>query len=275
MDVWRITLAALRRWYILIPLLALTGWAAVSAGHSVHPEYEVDATAMLTPGQAEATIPNPYGSLNDANQAVGIVLNSAESHAAIAAQGLSTDYVVTPETRSSIMRLTVRADDADTAIATGAAVLDLATSELAARQQAAGVAKASRFGIAVLAPPSVLDVVYDGRTRIQAIVGLLGASVALVVAVLFDDIVGLVRRRRGLREDRRDRREAPAVAPAASAPVDPADPDDSGATSPAGPAPGVATGPIEHSPARPSGESAPDPGRELDLSGSSWTDERR
>src|SRR5699024_7189888 len=42
----------------------------------------------------------------------------------------------------------------------------------------------------------VIDVVYDGKLRVQAIIGILGASIALVVAVLFDDIVGLARRRR-------------------------------------------------------------------------------
>lgn len=196
MDVWRITLAAVRRWYILIPLLALTGWGAWTAGNGIHPEYEVQATAMLLPGTTVSEVPNPYGGIDEANQAVGIVLNSAESLAQISAQGLSTEYTVTPESRSNILRFTVRADDPEVAVATGTALLDLVRSELSARQDEAGIPDAGQIGIDVLAAPAVLDVVYEGKLRVQAIVGIVGASIALVVAVLFDDIIGLLRRRR-------------------------------------------------------------------------------
>jgi len=203
MDVWRITLAALRRWYILLPLLALTGWGVMVVGNGFHPQYEVHATAMMTPGSTENMVPNPYSGLDDANQAVTIVLNSAESHGQIASQGLSTDYEVMADSRSTIMQMTIRADDPDVAINTGNALLDLASSDLTERQTEAGLAKSSQFSLSVLAAPSVINVVYDGKLRTQAIVGLLGASIALVIAVLFDDIVGFVRRRRALRRDRK------------------------------------------------------------------------
>lgn len=196
MDVWRITLAALRRWYILLPLLALTGWGAWVAGNGIQPEYEVQATVMLTPGTTASEVPNPYGGLDEANQAVGIVLNSTESRAQIAEQGLSAEYEVVPESRSTIMYFTVRADDPESAVATGVALINMVETELSARQSAAQVPDSSQFGIDVLAPPSVLEAIYDGKLRVQAIIGILGASVALVVAVLFDDIVGLLRRRR-------------------------------------------------------------------------------
>ena len=200
-DVWRITLAAIRRWYILIPLLAVTGWGAWVAGEGIHPEYEVQATAMLLPGTTVSEVPNPYGGIDEANQAVAIVLSSAESLSQIAAQGLSTEYTVTPESRSNILRFSVRADDPETAVATGTALLDLVRNELSTRQDEAGVPSSSQIGIDVLAAPAVLDVVYEGKLRVQAIIGLLGASIALVVAVLFDDIVGLVKRRRRRRAD--------------------------------------------------------------------------
>ena len=208
MDVWRITLAALRRWYILLPLLALTGWGAWVAGNGIQPEYEVQATVMLTPGTTATEVPNPYGGLDEANQAVGIVLNSTESRAQIAAQGLSTEYEVIPESRSTIMRFTVRADDPENAVATGAALIDMVETELSARQSAVQLPDSSQFGIDVLAPPSVLETVYDGKLRVQAIIAILGASIALVVAVLFDDIVGLLRRRGRRRQARADERVA-------------------------------------------------------------------
>lgn len=220
MDVWRITIAAARRWYILIPLLALTGWGAWTAGNGIHPEYEVQATAMLLPGTVVSEVPNPYGGIDEANQAVGIVLNSTEAQAQIAAQGLSTEYTVTPESRSNILRFSVRADDPETAVATGTALLDLVRSELSNRQDEASVPSAGQIGIDVLAAPSVLDVVYEGKLRVQAIIGILGASIALVVAVLFDDIVGLVKRRRRSRRAALDTHTPPADDTAAEVDVD-------------------------------------------------------
>src|SRR5699024_4611417 len=88
LDVWQITLATLRRWYIFLPLLALAGAAAYLAGEGVQPEYEVTGTALITPGREQAGIPNPYGGQNQANAAVAIVLNSTEARARVAAEGL-------------------------------------------------------------------------------------------------------------------------------------------------------------------------------------------
>lgn len=204
MDVWRITLAALRRWYILVPLLALTGWGALVVGNGFNPQYEVHATAMMTPGSVEETIPNPYGGLDDASQAVTIVLNSAESHEKIAAMGLSTTYEVTADSRSAIMQMTVRSDVREVAVDTGGALLDLAAADLTTRQSEAGVARGSQYSLSVLAAPSVINVVYDGKVRAQAIVGVLGASLALVIAVLFDDIIGFAKRARARRRANRD-----------------------------------------------------------------------
>src|SRR5699024_8329561 len=151
---------------------------------------------MMTPGSTEPEIPNPYGDLDDANQAVTIVLNSAEARQQIIDQGLSSDYEVTADSRSTILQMVIRSDDRGVAVDTGTALLGLASNDLTTRQTEAGLAKSSQYTLSTLAAPSVINVVYDGKLRTQAIVGLLGAGVALIVAVLFDDIVGLMKRRR-------------------------------------------------------------------------------
>ncbi|MEE6283065.1 hypothetical protein [Georgenia sp. MJ170] len=215
MDVWQITLATLRRWYIFLPLLALTGVAVYLAGDSVQPEYEVTGTALITPGSAPATVPNPYGGQDQANAAVAIVLNSMETQARIAAEGLAPAYEVSTQSRSTIMNVRVRADDPHVALETGRRVFELAAEELSTRQGAAGVSASSQYGVDVLAEPSVESVVYDGKRKVQAAVAVLGAGLALLVAVLFDDIVGLYRRRRAKRRGRRrdDAEMAEASAP--------------------------------------------------------------
>ena len=80
MDVWRITVAAVRRWYVLVPLLALTVVLALAAGRGVKEEYEVTGAAMVVPGRSYSEIPNPYGGPSDANNAVAIVLDRKISY---------------------------------------------------------------------------------------------------------------------------------------------------------------------------------------------------
>lgn len=210
MDVWRITVAALRRWYILLPLLALTGLAAYTVGNGVHPEYDSTGSVMVVPGQAGQTVPNPYGRVADANTVLGIVLNGPGARSQIGAKGLSTEFAISTVSRSTIANFTVRADDPDIAIATGQAVLDHAVAELDSRQASAGVPENERYTLEILQAPALTGVVTEGKLRNMAIVGVLGAAGSLVVAVLFDDIVGLIRRRRN-RKKRSKTDESPSA----------------------------------------------------------------
>ena len=200
MDVWRITVAALRRWYVLLPLLGLTALLALAAGRGVQVEYEVTGATMIVPGRESSGVPNPYGGPSDANEAVGIVLNSPAARQMLAEQGLIPTYEVAPESNSNIMNFRVRGASMDEAVETGTAVFQMAAEEMDSRQSAAGIRLVERYSIDVLQPPSVSAAVTDGRLRNIAVVGVLGAALSLAVAVLFDDLVGLVRRRRRRRK---------------------------------------------------------------------------
>lgn len=194
MDVWQITVAAVRRWYILLPLLALTAFGALRVGEGVDPEYEVTATAILVPGSAESEIESPYGNRNETTQVLSILLGATEARASIEAQGLDPDYEIMTRDRSNIVNLSVLSDSEQVSLDTGEAVLTLAAEELAQRQTQAGIPDPAQIGLEVLQPPTVSDVVVQGQLRNMVVVGILGASVSLLVAVLFDDIVGLTKR---------------------------------------------------------------------------------
>ena len=196
MDVWRITVAAVRRWYILLPLLALTVLLAVLAGNGVRPEYDVVGTAMVEPGQVFTDQPNPYGEAADANAALGVVLSSADARSQITAQGLNSNYEVTTVPRSTILNYSIRADTTSSGVATGNALIRIAAAELDSRQSAAGVPAAARYSLSVLQPPAVSATVHTGKLRIMAIIGVLGAGLSLLIAVFFDDLVGIIRRSR-------------------------------------------------------------------------------
>lgn len=196
MDVWRITVAAVRRWYVLAPLLALTVALALAVGQGVKQEYEVTGAAMVVPGRSFSEIPNPYGGPDDANNAVSIVLNSPETRQRIAAEGFLGSYEVAPSSRSTIMNFQVRGESQQQAVETGMAVFQMAAEELRGRQSAAGIRLGEQYSVDVLQTPSVSAAVTDGKLRNMAVVGVLGAALSLVVAVFFDDVVGLLRRRR-------------------------------------------------------------------------------
>lgn len=205
MDVWRITVAALRRWYVLVPMLALTAVLVLGAGQGVKEEYVATGTLMLVPGRTIPTVPNPYGSPDDANNAVAIVLNSPESRARIADSGLAPDYEVAAQSRTTVMNIQVRSESSTVAVETGAAVFALAEEELRRRQTAAGIQTSAQYRIDALQAPSLTERVADGKMRNMAIVGVLGAGASLLLAVFLDDVVGFVRRRRRQREPKKPR----------------------------------------------------------------------
>ncbi|MGN0065008.1 MAG: hypothetical protein ACI379_12270 [Nocardioides sp.] len=202
MDVWRITVAALRRWYILLPLLGVTVALVLAAGRGGQPEYEVTGASMVVPGRIYDEVPNPYGGPSDATNAVAIVLNSPAARQQIADEGLIPTYEVSPESRSTIIRFQVRGESEQQAIETGTAVFRMAAVELQERQSAAGIRLAAQYSIDVLQQPSVSAAVTDGKLRNMAIVGVLGAGLSLVVAVFFDDVIGLLRLRRRRKQEK-------------------------------------------------------------------------
>lgn len=205
MDVWRITVAALRRWYVLVPLLGLTAMMVLFVGRGVQAEYEVTGTTMLVPGRALPRVPNPYGSPDDANNAVVIVLDSPKTRGLIAERGLVGDYEVAPQSRSTIMNFQVRDASPEIALETGMAVFDMAAAELGDRQTAAGIRIEEQYRMDVLQAPSVSEAVTEGKLRVMAVVGVLGGAISLAVAVFFDDVVGLLgHRRRRVTQARQD-----------------------------------------------------------------------
>lgn len=199
MDVWAITVALLRRWYVFLPLVALTGVAALGAGKSINPQYAVTATAVLVPGTQSSEIDNPYGSMDTTNTVLAVILDAEPARQAIEDDGFVRDYSANARTRSRIMDVSVSSEDPSLALASADAVLELARAELSQRQSAVGIPPAAQIDLQILRPPSVTEVVTSGKTRNVAVVGVLGFAFAVLVSVLFDDLVGLLKRWRSRR----------------------------------------------------------------------------
>ncbi|NED99604.1 hypothetical protein [Phytoactinopolyspora halotolerans] len=206
MDVWRITIAALRRWYVLFPLLALTGFAVMAAEGQAAPEYEGRASVMLSPSRGFPEAPNPYSSINGAQEALPLVLNATETRRQIASDGLTASYEVAAPPRSTIIHITTRGETPGATEEVGQAVIDKAAQELSTRQDEAEVPESEQYTLEVLETPTVIATVETSQVRVQAVVGVLGAGLSILVAVVFDDIIGLYRRSRAKRRRRASRK---------------------------------------------------------------------
>ncbi len=195
MDVWSLTSAALRRWYVLLPALLVTGLLTLSAGRSIAPEYETSGAVLLIPPSTVTGPNNPYAA-SSGPEALGIIISGSEVRARLAASGLEPSYEVTVARRSPIFTVKVRSNERERTLETGAAVIDALKQELVRGQREFGVPQVAMVTVKVLDAPDTLGVISSGATRVKAVVGLLGVIVSVGLAVTSDDVVLLFRRRR-------------------------------------------------------------------------------
>lgn len=201
MDVWGITLATLRRWYVLLPILMVAAVMALAAGRNANPQYEATGTIMLTPPRTSSPIANPLVNAQSASDALAIVLNGPETKAQLEEHGLQGQVTISSASRSSIMMMRSTAGDPDTAVRLISVVVEIASEELVDRQAVAGIAPESFIGVQVLSAPAVSGVANDTALRVQAVILGVGAVGGVTLAVLFDDVVGMVRRYRARRRE--------------------------------------------------------------------------
>lgn len=190
MDIWGLTAAALRRWYVLVPMLAISVAAAYLLGSRAQAEYEVNGSVMLVvPPQRN---PNPYSD-DYATEILGIQATSSSTREDFVNRGLTDKYVVEFERRSPIMTLQVVASDELMALETAEAIIDYLDDTLIGAQKDRGVANAQQVTLAVVDAPDAAEPVVGGRMRVTAVVVGLGALLSLACAVFVDAI--LLRRR--------------------------------------------------------------------------------
>lgn len=202
MDVWGITLATLRRWYVFLPVLAVSVLLVLAAGQRASPEYEATGSIMLTPARTTSPIANPFVNAAGASEAITIILNGPETREKLTRTGRNGTVTVTSASRSSIVTMRSVSPDPESAVALIDTIIDIASEQLAERQRSAGLERESSIGLQVLAAPSITAVASDTALRVQAVILVLGLTVGVTFSVLFDDILGLIRRRRKGRRQR-------------------------------------------------------------------------
>jgi hypothetical protein len=208
-DVWSLTVAALRRWYVLVPALLVTALVTMSAGSTIAPEYETTGAALLVaPGVASDKV-NPYAS-SSGPEVLRTIVNGSAVRARFAAQGLQPDFEITVTPRTPIYHVKVRSGDRQRTVGTASAVIEALRQELANGQREFGIPPEAMVTIQIIDAPDSLSEVGTGAVPVKALVALLGIGASVALAVTYDDIRNLIRRRRSARTaDKRVRVPSP------------------------------------------------------------------
>jgi hypothetical protein len=198
-DLWQVLGVVMRRWWVVLPLLALTGHVADASRSGFAFEYQTEASVVFIRGSGEFPT-NPLQNTGLAAVAMKIVLESSDVRGQVSVPGPARAYEVTLTPRSSILSFSVRGRTPGEAVLGGEEVLDILDGQLLAHQMELGVPERNRTVTQVLdAPDSTLPLTGDRRKTLVGVLTL-GVAATLTVAVLVDDLL-LRRRARGRRPD--------------------------------------------------------------------------
>ena len=214
MDIARLSAACLRRWYLLLPLLVLTGIGVVVVGDRVNPEYQSNGSILFYESAVDSPEANPYGNAVPAASAMTVIATGGTFRSEIAEEGFSPDYEIEeanakPGTSSPMLAVLVRDGDPESALATRDAVIAKIGEELNARQAQLGVPVTARTSISVLDVPENVSTLTTGPLRAQIVVAVLGVALSFLIVVLVDDLILSARRRRQLLRSAAERELGP------------------------------------------------------------------
>lgn len=212
MDLWDIVKMLFRRWYVTVPLLALTAVAVFYSGQRVDPTYTASAggvfLAPVATTPVEERTPNPWlqaGISTTAAAVQGSVVNPTAKQT-FAAAGLSTDFSVQMDSRSVLFSVFASAPTADDAKATLNQVVEAMRNDLRGKQQQYGVPDSEQIAIQMFTDTSIVST-RDGLSRVLLVVGGVGVVLTVAVAVAVDVVLARRRARRDARAVQADEAE--------------------------------------------------------------------
>ncbi|PFG38851.1 hypothetical protein ATJ97_1339 [Georgenia soli] len=223
MDLFSILGASLRRWYVTVLVVAVTGLLAFQSYKAVEPVYtgmvslvvlpslEQTLAASADPEDELAQDKNPYAGQGGSQFAVAVLKRNINSTAFRERLDLEKNETILAETANSqpILEITASANTP----ADVRRLLDLVTAEasvvLNEFQETAGAPVETRYRTAPAVPPGTVEDVTPSRLRVAGAIAVMGCAVAAGLATTLDLLLA-----------RRKARRQGAAAPAA--------PDDAG-----------------------------------------------
>jgi hypothetical protein len=191
-DIWGAITVLARRYYLTLPIAAITlvlGW---SYAGGIAPEYHASATVVLigptAVGTKDAPLPaNPFAALGTATIAATIQIDAGQpvSLNQLIAAGDTTNIAVTPVTRTPILNLSATSESPARAAATVSKLISIIQTNLAARQRPYVPNIVNQVTAQVLAPAQLSGADVKSKHKAQAI----AAGVAVVLAVLLTLVI--------------------------------------------------------------------------------------
>lgn len=208
MDVWEAARIILHRWFVVLPILILTGVLAVSLGERSQPEYTASSTVVMlapfrTNGETGTAVSNPYLNFNSSLTTTAIILqaslNRREIRSLLADEGLAANYNVIPQDRSPLVIVTVTTDSSQKAVASANRVVQLLQDDLRARQANLRTPRDQTITTQVLSPAAGATLFNSGRARIRYLVIGLGLFLAALAAFAADGAIKIAARAKSRR----------------------------------------------------------------------------
>lgn len=205
MDLFTILGTCLRRWYVVLPVLAISGYFAMQAYEQVESQYTASTSIVILPSQSEAgvdpesevpTLDNPYAGSGGPKLAAAVLAKNIDSSAFRDRLGLTPTDTSTFEASVSqsqpIITVDAIASTPEATLATLDAVTESARVVLDEFQAVAEAPEAKRYLVAAAVPASSATDVTPSRWRTAGAILVIGTILGMILAVAVD---GALRRR--------------------------------------------------------------------------------
>jgi hypothetical protein len=199
MDLLGAIRIAIRRWYILAPLVVLSVFGSLAVRDQIQPSYEIDgvlpivAPFVSTQEAADQLARNNFLDLGATSAVMASLGDSAEIRQVVEERGGDPDYEIA--SASGALTIAISTDGAERALATYRLVGEELRVRLDALQGSTGVPAAFRVSISdALEPAGAVASTSDRKRAVLASLTL-GLVVSLATCVFADHLLSQRRRR--------------------------------------------------------------------------------
>lgn len=194
MDLGTLIRILLRRWYVVLPLLAITLITAVQIGRSIDPDYQARGSVLLIgPNISQGDEVNPLAELrsplNTTALAIGLIAVDEQTRTEVRQLGFQGTYEVDVTPNTPIINIRVRATTPEQALLTLEAVIDAVKLKLDERQRGVDAPEDSLIQGETLTKTTTSRALYGSRDRAVAGIMAVGLVAAASAAVLFEAYV--------------------------------------------------------------------------------------
>jgi hypothetical protein len=180
LDLWSTLRVLLKRWYLTIPMLALSAILVVAVVGTKPADYKANASLLLLAPSGGGN--NPYaqfgGSLSAAAEVLATSMNSSASRQDLQREGVTADWNLALEGGDApLLKVETTAPTSEAATRSATIILDTAKKRLATLQSDAGSPTSQLISLSIVDAPDGADAEYGATVKS-------GAALFLVLFVV-------------------------------------------------------------------------------------------